>query len=138
MGRRSWIFFIYSKDVAKKIKIFCEKEDFFVFIGHYVLVNGAIETKEGFIYGNDPDITPALLTQSDGESIVREIVNRGILKNEDIICLSDISLEEVEDTGDGYKLKKATYITENKFFEYLGNESFKKIKLMFKEFKKRL
>ncbi len=109
MGRRSWIIFVYSKETAEKVKLFCEKiEDFIVFIVH----------------GSESDKTPALLTQSDGESIVREIVDQGIISWDDIIYLGDISIKQLENTGDGYKLKNATYLSEKEFFDYIENKSF--------------
>ena len=123
MGRRSWIFFVYSKETAEKIKLFCEKYECVIFIGHYVVINGSIETNY-FIYGNDSDKTLALLTQSDGESIVREMVNQKIIDFDDYIYLGDIVRKELEDTGDGYKIKKATYLSEKEFFETLENHSF--------------
>ena len=124
MGRRSWIFFVYSKETAEKIKLFCEKNDIIIFIGHYVIINGSIESKDGTIHGNDSDKTPALLIQSDGESIVREIVNQKIIDFDDYIYLGDIAQKELEDTGDGYKMKKATYLSEEEFYETLKNKSF--------------
>jgi len=124
MGRRSWIFFIYSKEIAEKIKKYCEKHDFIIFIAHYVVINGSIETKEGIVYGNDSDKTPALLTQSDGEAIIRELVNQKIIDFDDFIYLGDVAQKELEDTGDGYKIKKATYLSEKKFFEFIETKSF--------------
>ncbi len=124
MGRRSWIFFVYSKETAEKIKAFCKKNECIIFIGHHVIINGSIKTKEGFIYGNDSDKTPALLMQSDGESIVREMVNQKIIDFDDYIYLGNIAQKELEDTGDGYKLKKATYLSEKEFYEIVENESF--------------
>jgi len=146
MGRRSWIFFIYSKDTAEKIKLFCEKEDCLIFIvhyviingtiEHYVIINGTIETKLEVVHGNELDKTPALLTQSDGTLIVREMVKRGIINREDIICLDNVARKEVEDTGDGYNIKKATYLSEKDFFDYLENKSFpRRILNNFKKFK---
>ncbi len=123
MGRRSWIFFVYSKETAEKIKLFCEKNECVIFIGHHVIINGSIETNY-FIYGNDSDKTPALLTQSDGESIVREVLNQKIIDFDDHIYLGDIARKELEDTGDGYKIKKATYLSEKEFFELFEKESF--------------
>jgi len=123
MGRRSWIFFVYSKETAEKIKAFCKKNECIIFIGHHVIINGSIETNY-FIYGNDSDKTPALLTQSDGESIVREMVDQGIIDFDDYIYLGDIARKELEDTGDGYKIKKATYLSEKEFFEFVENKSF--------------
>ena len=123
MGRRSWIFFIYSKETAEKIKSFCEKNECVIFIKHHVIINGSIETNY-FIYGNDLDKTPALLTQSDGESIVREMVNQKIIDFDDYIYLGDIARKELEDTGDGYKIKKATYLSEKEFLELVEKESF--------------
>ena len=90
MGRRSWIFFVYSKETADKIKLFYEKNECVIFIGHYVLINGPIETNY-FTYGNDTDKTPALLTHSDGESIVREMLNQKIIDFDDYIYLGDIA-----------------------------------------------
>lgn len=125
MGRRSWIIFVYSKETAEKVKLFCEKiEDFIVFIVHHVIINGAIETKFEIVHGSESDKTPALLTQSDGESIVREIVDQGIISWDDIIYLGDISIKQLENTGDGYKLKNATYLSEKEFFDYIENKSF--------------
>jgi len=123
MGRRSWIFFVYSKETAEKIELYCKKSDYFVEIGYYVIINGSIES-ENFIYGKDSDKTPALLTQSDGESIVREMFNQGIIEYDDCVYLGDVDKKELEDTGDGYKIKKATYISKKEFFELLENESF--------------
>lgn len=123
MGRRSWIFFVYSKETAEKIKAFCKKNECVIFIGHHVVISGSIETNY-FIYGNDSDKTPALLTQSDGESIVREMVNQKIIDFDDYIYLGDIARKELEDTGDGYKIKKATYFSEKEFFELVEKESF--------------
>ena len=40
------------------------------------------------------------------------------------ICLDNVNRKEIEDTGDGYKLKKATYLSEKEFFEILEKESF--------------
>ncbi len=133
MGRRSWIFFVYSKDTAKKVKFFCEKNDCIIFIVHYVIINGAIETKArvGIVHGNKLDQTPAILTQSDGNSIMREMVNQGIINHSDIIYLDNVALKELEDTGDGYKLKKAVYLSEQEFFEHLENESFPRRKIEF-------
>jgi len=111
MCRRSWIFFVYSIETAGKIKLFCEKNECVIFIGHYVVINGSIETNY-FIYGNNIDKTPALLTQSDGESIVRDMVDQKIIQFDDYIYLGDIAKKELEDTGDGYKIKKATYLSE--------------------------
>jgi len=125
MGRRSWVFFVYSKETAQKIKRFCEINDYIIFIGHYVVINGSIET-EYFRFGNDSDRTPALLTQSDGEALVRELVDREVIEFEDYIYLGDIDKKELEDTGDGYKLKTATYITEKEFLEIFDKESFTK------------
>ena len=125
MGRRSWIFFVYSKETAEKIKKYCEINDYIIFIGHYVIVNGSIETSY-FTYGNDSDKTPALLTQFDGESLVRELVNRKVIEFDDYVYLGDVNKKELEDTGDGYKLKKATYITEKEFLEIFEKESFTK------------
>lgn len=124
MGRRSWLFFVYSKETAEKIKLFCEKNEIIIFIGHYVIINGSIESKDGTIHGNDADNTPALLTQSDGESIVREILNQKIIDYDDLIYLGDIAQKELEDTGDGYKIKKATYLSEEEFFEFVEGKSF--------------
>ena len=87
MGRRSWIFFVFSKETAEKIKLFCEKNEIIIFIGHYVIINGSIESKDGTIHGNDSDNTPALLAQSDGESIVREMLNQKIFMNLSIIFI---------------------------------------------------
>ena len=123
MGRRSWIFFVYSKETVERIKSFCERNECVIFIGHYVIINGSIETNY-FIYGNDSDKTPALLTQSDGESIVREMVNQKIIDFDDYIYLGDIARKELEDTGDGYKIKKATYLSEKEFLELVEKESF--------------
>jgi hypothetical protein len=131
MGRRSWIFFLYSKETAEKIKSFCKKNEYPIFIGHYVIINGSIESKEGIIYGNDSDKTPALLIQSDGESIVREMVNQKIIDYDDYIYLGNIARKELEDTGDGYKLKKATYLSEKEFFEIVENKSFTKRNIEF-------
>jgi len=64
------------------------------------------------------------LIQSDGESIVREIVNQKIIDFDDYIYLGDIAQKELEDTGDGYKIKKATYLSEEEFIETLKNKSF--------------
>ncbi len=123
MGRRSWIFFVYSKETVDKIKFFCEKNECVIFIGHYVVIDGSIETRY-FIYGNDSDKTPALLIQSDGESIVREMVDKEIIEFDDYIYLGDIVKKELEDTGDGFKIKKATYLSEKEFFKIVENESF--------------
>jgi len=123
MGRRSWIFFVYSKETAEKIKSFCKNSYDLIFIRYYVLINGSIES-EDFIYGNDSDKTPAILTQSDGNAIVREMVDQEIIDFDDNICLDNIDRKELEDTGDGYKIKKATYLSEKEFFEILENESF--------------
>lgn len=123
MGRRSWIFFVYSKETAEKIKAFCKKNECLIFIGHHVIINGSIATNY-FIYGNDSDKTPALLTQSDGESIVREMVDQKIIDFDDYIYLGDIARKELEDIGDGYKIKKATYLSEKEFFELVEKESF--------------
>jgi len=125
MGRRSWIFFVYSKETAEKIQRFCEINDYIIFIGDYVIINGSIDTRY-FTYGNDSDKTPALLTQSDGESIVRELVDRNVIEFDDYIYLGDVDKKELEDTGDGYKLKKATYITEKEFLETFENSLFTK------------
>jgi len=123
MERRSWIFFVYSKYTAEQIKLFCEENECFIFIGHYVIINGSIETTY-FIYGNDSDKKPALLMQSDGESIIRDMVDQKIIEFDDYIYLGDIACKKVEDTGEGYKLKKATYVSENEFFELVEKESF--------------
>lgn len=123
MGRRSWIFFIYSKETAEKVKSFCKKSDDLIFIRYYVIINGSIES-EYFVYGNDSDKTPAILTQSDGNAIVREMVDHGIIDFDDRICLDNVNRKEIKDTGDGYKLKKATYLSEKEFFEILEKESF--------------
>ena len=123
MGRRSWIFFVYSKETAEKIKAFCKKNECIIFIGHHVIINSSIETNY-FIYGNDSDKTLALLTQSDGEAIVREMVNQKIIDYDDYIYLGDIARKELEDTEDGYKIKKATYLSEKEFFELVEKESF--------------
>ena len=123
MGRRSWIFFVYSKETAEKIISFCEKNEIVIFIGYYVIINGSIETSY-FVYGNDSDKTPALLVQSDGNAIVREMIDQGIIEFDDYVCLDNVSHKEIEDTGDGYKLKKATYLSEKKFFEVVEKDSF--------------
>lgn len=52
------------------------------------------------------------MTQSDGESIVRDMVDQKIIEFDDYISLGDIAKKELEDTGDGYKIKKATYLSE--------------------------
>ena len=123
MGRRSWIFFVCSKYTAEQIKLFCEENECVIFIGHYVIINGSIETTY-FIYGNDSDKTPALLIQSDGESIIRDMVDQKIIEFDDYIYLGDIAKKELEDTGDGFKIKKATYLSEKEFFELLEQKSF--------------
>jgi len=109
---------------AKEIKEFCEKEDFFVFICHFVIIEGTIKEKENWVFGYETEKSPAFLAQSDGQTIVRKMVNEKILKNTDILCLDNISLEEIEDTGDGYKIKKATYISEENLFKFLENYHF--------------
>ena len=123
MGRRSWIFFVYSKETAEKIKRYCEINDYIIFIGHYVIINGSIETKH-FTYGNDSDKTPALLTQSDGEALVRELVDRNVIEFDDFVYLGDVEKKELEDTGDGYKLKNATYLSQKEFFEIFEKQPF--------------
>ena len=64
------------------------------------------------------------MTQSDGESIVREMVNQKIIDYDDYIYLGNITQKELEDTGDGLKIKKATYLSEKEFFEFVENKSF--------------
>lgn len=125
MGRRSWILFVYSKDTAEKIKSFCEISYDLIFIRYYVIINGSIES-EYFMYGKDSDKTPAILTQSEGNQIVRDMVDHKIIDFDDYICLDNINRKELEDTGDGYKIKKATYLSEKNFYELLENESFPK------------
>ena len=95
----------------------------FIYIEEKFIIITRSETNY-FICGNDSDKTPALLTQSDGESLVREIVNQKIIDFDDYIYLGDVDKKELEDTGDGYKLKKATYITEKEFLEIFEKESF--------------
>ena len=78
---------------AQKMKNFCEINDEIIFIGYYVIINGSIET-EYFTYGNDSDKTPAVLTQSDGESIIRDIVDQKIIEFDDYVYLGDIALKD--------------------------------------------
>ncbi|MHA1234987.1 MAG: hypothetical protein ACTSQL_07865 [Promethearchaeota archaeon] len=53
-----------------------------------------------------------------------EDADQGIIEFDDYIYIGDIIQKELEDTGDGYKIKKATYLSEEKFFEILENKSF--------------
>jgi len=50
--------------------------------------------------------------------------DQGIIEFDDYIYLGDIDKKELEETGDGYKIKKATYLPKKQFFELLENESF--------------
>jgi len=38
--------------------------------------------------------------------------------------ITDIAQKELEDAGDGYKIKKATCLSEKEFFETLENKAF--------------
>ncbi len=127
MGRRSWIHLIKSKEEAFRIREFIEKSKYYIFIVCGALIEDSLKDVWGNKYGIDGMITPALLTQSDGSSVIEEMIKQEIIYGSRTVVLDNLISEEIEVTEHGWKIRKARYMSSQEFFDYIDKEMVPKI-----------
>lgn len=122
MGRRSWIHLIRSKTDHDKIMEFTDKNDI-IFIVGAALIEGVLHSVEYFNcgdFGEEGKRSLVLLTQSDGSSIIEEMIEKSIIEDWSLIfLLDDIRESELENTENGFKIKKATYLSKEDYEHHL-------------------
>ncbi|MHA1488232.1 MAG: hypothetical protein ACTSRI_00850 [Promethearchaeota archaeon] len=118
MGRRSWIHFIGSQEQAEYLIKYIDKEDL-IFIVGAAIIDGQIFTYDGRVFGIKDQDSLVLLTQSDGNMIIEEMVKNKLTDYFHTVLLDELVEEEIEYLGKGVKIKKVEYITEELFNERL-------------------
>lgn len=123
MGRRSWFHKIYSKNDYYKLAEFIENDDRIFIIGFAVL-DGTVLLHEllGGFFGEVGKKTLTVLTQSDGSLVVEEMISKKFIEDWNaLVLLDNIHRSECEHSPEGTIVKKATYLTYEKFLEELEN-----------------
>ena len=116
MGRRSWVHFLYSEDVAYYLEKFVRENNLLFIVGS-ALIDGTIQSHDGQIFGQDDKSSLVLLTQSDGRHVVEEMVKKGLTDFFHTVLLDDLNSEELEHGEYGGKIKKAKYLTEAEYYQ---------------------
>ncbi len=102
---------------------FTEENDIIFIVGG-ALIEGVLNPLEcgGFKeFGVEGKKSLVLLTQSDGSSIINEMIENVIIEDRNLIfLLDDLNDSEVEETKYGFKIKKAIYLSEEEYEHHLG------------------
>ena len=121
MGRRSWFHKIYCKNDYYKLVEFIENDDR-IFIVGFAVIEGKVLLDEllGGFFGEEGKKILTVLTQSDGSLIIEEMISKKVIQDWNaLVLLDNIDYSEREDSPKGTIVKKATYLSYEKFLEEL-------------------
>ncbi len=98
-------------------------ENDIIFIVGAVLIEGVLRSIKYFNcgkFGEEGKKSLVLLTQSDGSLIIGEMFENSIIEDWSLILsLDDIRESELEHTENGFKIKKAIYLSKEDYEHHL-------------------
>jgi len=124
MGKRSWIHLIISKDDYERLIQFIEKNDYkykYNVVG-FALIHGLIQLNEdlGGYIGAENKRSLIVLTQSDGSSIIDDLISNKVIEDVyKIILIDKLKESELLHSSQGVRIKNAKYLTQKRFLLYL-------------------
>ncbi len=102
--------------MAYYLEKFIRKNDAIFIVGS-ALIDGTIQSYDGQSFGQKSKMSLVLLTQSDGNHVVEEMVKRGLTDFFHTVLLDNLSSEETEHGEYGVKIIKAKYLTEDEYYQ---------------------
>ena len=118
MGRRSWIHLIRCRNDHNKIIEYSNKNDI-IFVVGAALIEGKINCVEYIdreSFGEEKKNSLVLLTQSDGSSVINEMIEKGVIDDWSLVLsLSNVNDLELEHTKHGAKIKNAKYLSNDDY-----------------------
>ncbi|TET26285.1 MAG: hypothetical protein E3J73_04815 [Candidatus Bathyarchaeum sp.] len=116
MTAYGWIHIIRSKEHADQFwKAIINSEKIAIF--HYAILNGALITKDGRLFGVEDEPSFVFMTNSGGTQVIDEFIEKGLTSHEETVCLDDLDEDDfIETDQDGLIIWSATYLSGEGFY----------------------
>jgi len=115
-----WIHIIRSKEHADIFWKSIFDSGGYISLFHYGVLNGALLTKNGRLFGVEAEESLVLMTNSVGSVIIDEFIDRNVTSHEETVCLDDLYDDDFVETDDeGLLLWSIKYISHEEFYRKL-------------------
>jgi len=126
-----WIHIIRSKEHAYKFEKELSISGGDIALFHYAVLNGALLSKDGRLFGIENEKSFVFMTNSVGTNVINEFIEKGITNQEETVCLDDLFKDDfIEADEDGLIIWSVKYLSNEQFYKEL--DSFNNHKNFFK------